>query len=98
MREKARGLGIGGLKRHIFLCAEQTKPKCAPLEANKPAWDYLKKRLVEVGMMQGPNCVFRTKASCLKICDRRDDGAPVLALGCLLPYRPTACWLPPGRA
>ena len=70
LEEKARGLGIGGLKRHIFLCAEQTKPKCAPHEATNPAWDYLKKRLVEVGLMQGPNCVFRTKANCLKICEQ----------------------------
>ena len=70
LEEKARSLGIGGLKRHIFLCAEQTKPKCAPHEVTVPAWEYLKKRLVEVGLMQGLNCVYRTKANCLKICER----------------------------
>jgi (2Fe-2S) ferredoxin len=68
VEEKARTLGIGNLKRHIFLCAEQTKPKCAPVEETNASWDYLKKRLAETGLMQGENCVFRTKANCLRIC------------------------------
>lgn len=70
LEEKARSLGIGNLKRHIFLCAEQTKPKCAPHEISNPSWDYLKKRLAQTGLMQGDNCVFRTKANCLKICEQ----------------------------
>ncbi len=68
--EKARTLGIGNLKRHIFLCAEQTKAKCAPVEETNASWDYLKKRLAETGLMQGENCVFRTKANCLRICQQ----------------------------
>ena len=68
--EKARALGIGHLKRHIFLCAEQTKPKCAPCEVTNASWEYLKKRLVEVNLMQGENCVYRTKANCLRICEQ----------------------------
>ena len=68
--EKARSLGIGGLSRHIFLCAEQTKPKCAPQEVTNASWDYLKKRLAECGLMQGPQCVYRTKANCLRICEQ----------------------------
>ncbi len=68
--EKCRGLGIGHLKRHIFLCADQTKPKCAPREVTNESWEYLKKRLPEAGLMQGPNCVYRTKANCLRICDQ----------------------------
>jgi (2Fe-2S) ferredoxin len=68
--EKARQLGIGNIKRHIFLCAEQTKAKCAPIEETNASWDYLKKRLAETGLMQGENCVFRTKANCLRICQQ----------------------------
>jgi (2Fe-2S) ferredoxin len=68
--EKARSLGIGGLKCHIFLCADQTKPKCAPREETNASWEYLKRRLVETGLMKGENCVFRTKANCLKICEQ----------------------------
>lgn len=67
--EKGRALGIGNLKRHIFLCAEQTKPKCAPCEITNASWDYLKKRLVEEKLTQGENCVYRTKANCLRLCE-----------------------------
>lgn len=66
----AAGLKIGALRRHIFLCADQTKPECAPKEINLPAWDYLKKRLQQLGLTQGENCVYRTKANCLRICER----------------------------
>jgi len=71
LAEKARSLGIGHLKRHIFLCADQTKPKCAPHEVSNPAWDYLKKRLAETGLSTGAeSCVYRTKSNCLKICEQ----------------------------
>jgi (2Fe-2S) ferredoxin len=69
LEEKCRTLGIGSSKRHIFLCAEQTKPKCAPHEVSVPAWEHLKKRLPELGLMKGENCVYRTKANCLKVCE-----------------------------
>jgi (2Fe-2S) ferredoxin len=65
----ARGLGIGSIGRHIFLCADQTKPKCSPREISNESWDYLKKRLAELRLTQGENCVYRTKANCLKICE-----------------------------
>jgi (2Fe-2S) ferredoxin len=66
----ARNHGIGSLSRHIFLCADQTKPKCAEREVTNASWDYLKKRLAEAGLMQGPGCLYRTKANCLRICER----------------------------
>jgi (2Fe-2S) ferredoxin len=69
LTEKSRALGIGGIKRHIFLCAEQTKPKCAPCEVTNASWEYLKKRLVEEKLTQGENCVYRTKANCLRVCE-----------------------------
>jgi len=68
--DKVRALGIGHLNRHIFLCAGQDKPKCAPREVSDPSWDYLKKRLAETGLLKGDNCVFRTKANCLKVCEQ----------------------------
>ena len=70
LQEKARSLGIGTLKRHIFLCADQTTPKCAPREVTNVSWEFLKKRLVEVGLLEGPNCMYRTKANCLRICEQ----------------------------
>jgi (2Fe-2S) ferredoxin len=66
----ASGLGIGRIRRHIFLCADQTKPKCSEREESTAAWDYLKKRLAELGLMQGDQCVYRTKANCLRVCEQ----------------------------
>src|SRR6204780_5762859 len=66
----ARNHGIGPLPRHIFLCADQTKPKCADREVTNASWDYLKKRLAECGLMQPPRCVCRSKANCLRICEQ----------------------------
>lgn len=66
----ANNLQIGNLKRHIFLCADQTKPKCSPLEESCASWEYLKKRLSELELTQGEGCVYRTKANCLRICEQ----------------------------
>jgi (2Fe-2S) ferredoxin len=70
LTEKALSLGIGGLSRHIFLCADQTKPNCAPREVTNASWAYLKRRLGECGLMEGPNCLYRTKTNCLRICEQ----------------------------
>ena len=69
LKTVAANLGIGHLGRHIFLCADQTKPKCCDKEEGIAAWDYLKKRLAELGLLQGDHCVFRSKANCLKVCE-----------------------------
>ena len=61
-------LKIKNIRRHIFLCADQTKPACAPKEGGLESWTYLKKRLEELGLTQADNCVYRTKANCLRIC------------------------------
>ena len=63
----AAGLNIPTIQRHIFLCAGQTTPKCCNLEAGLASWDYLKRRLAELGVMDR---VFRTKANCLRVCEQ----------------------------
>jgi (2Fe-2S) ferredoxin len=60
-------LGLSGARRHIFLCADQTKPKCCDKEAGIEAWDYLKRRLFEL-RLGGVGSTFRTKANCLQVC------------------------------
>ena len=60
--------GVGHITRHIFLCAEQTEPKCAPRAETLVAWEYLKRRLAELGLGAGDRIVYRTKANCLRIC------------------------------
>jgi len=68
--EIAANLQIASVRHHIFLCADQTTPKCSTREDSLASWEYLKKRLVELGLMQGNNCVYRTKANCLRICEQ----------------------------
>jgi len=70
LREVAQNLSIPLVRRHIFLCADQTKPKCAEREVTVESWDYLKRRLEELGIAKGENCVFRTKANCLRVCEQ----------------------------
>jgi len=63
----AATVGVPDARRHIFLCADQTKPKCCGREESLEAWDYLKRRLDELGLA-GAGGVLRTKANCLRIC------------------------------
>jgi (2Fe-2S) ferredoxin len=69
-----RNLGLDCITRHIFLCADASKPKCVDREASLESWEYLKKRLQELGLdrpqTDRPNCVFRTKANCLRLCQQ----------------------------
>lgn len=57
------------MRAHIFLCADQTKPKCCKSEVGLESWEYLKRRLAELGL-DCPTGVLRTKANCLRICGR----------------------------
>lgn len=65
-------LGLQKVQRHLFLCADQTKPKCCSHEEGLAAWNYLKQRLQELGLddpKADSSClVFRTKANCLQVC------------------------------
>jgi (2Fe-2S) ferredoxin len=66
LAERAKDLKLTGVRRHIFLCADQTKPKCCTREAGIEAWDYLKRRLGELGLLDR---IYRTRANCLRICE-----------------------------
>ena len=65
--EVAEKLGVPRIRRHIFLCCDQTKPKCSDKDASLEAWHYLKRRLDELGLTRGGG-IYRTKANCLQIC------------------------------
>ena len=68
LRAKAAELRIGSYRRHIFLCADQTEPKCSSKKASLESWDYLKKRLKQLNLSLAVGGVYRTKANCLRIC------------------------------
>ena len=67
-------LALNRIERHIFICADQTKPKCCEKASSIDAWSYLKTRLKELQLdkptEQRPSCIFRTKANCLQICQQ----------------------------
>jgi len=67
-RLKAERVGISSARRHIFLCCDQTTPKCCDRERSIVAWDYLKRRLVELGLSDDGG-VLRTRANCLRVCE-----------------------------
>lgn len=50
----AEALSIPRVERHIFLCADQTTPKCAPREVTSELWAHLKRRLKELGLASAP--------------------------------------------
>jgi (2Fe-2S) ferredoxin len=68
LNEIAASIGVPKARRHIFLCADQTTPKCSDRERSLAAWEYLKKRLKELGLSESGG-VLRTKANCLRICE-----------------------------
>jgi (2Fe-2S) ferredoxin len=70
LAEVAEKLSIPQTRRHIFLCADQTKPQCAPREQGLESWNFLKRRLEELGIARGAECVYRTKANCLRVCEQ----------------------------
>ncbi|MFM7886160.1 MAG: (2Fe-2S) ferredoxin domain-containing protein [Pseudanabaena sp.] len=63
---RASNLAIPQIEKHLFLCADQTKPLCCQKELSLQAWDYLKRRLKELDLEAK---IFRTKANCLRVCD-----------------------------
>jgi len=68
----ATTVGVPVARRHIFLCCDQTKPKCCELERGQAAWEFLKRRLKELGLSEQGG-ILRTKANCLRIC----EGGPI---------------------
>lgn len=72
LERKAKNLRLGRIKRHIFLCADQSEPECCSKEVGLASWDYLKRRISEL-QDELQFSVQRTKANCLRIC----QGGPI---------------------
>jgi len=71
-RTVAATIGVPLARRHIFLCADQSTPKCCDKASGIAAWDFLKKRLRELGLSDQGG-ILRTKVNCLRIC----EGGPI---------------------
>jgi (2Fe-2S) ferredoxin len=66
-RAAADAVGLPARRRHILLCCDPSTPKCCDRERSLAAWDYLKRRLKELGLSERGG-VARTKADCLRVC------------------------------
>lgn len=69
LARKVKELKIGSVERHIFLCSDQTEPKCSKHEDSLASWSYLKRRLNELGLVEN-GTVYRTKANCFRVCQQ----------------------------
>lgn len=67
LRAIAAEKGVTDTRRHIFLCCDQTEPKCCTKERGLAAWEYLKTRLRELGLSEHGG-IYRTKTNCFRIC------------------------------
>lgn len=70
LAQAMQALGLQKHRRHILLCAEPTEAKCCDRETGLAAWEFLKRRLKELGLVGPAARVYRTKANCLRICVR----------------------------
>jgi (2Fe-2S) ferredoxin len=71
-RRTAEKLRLDRIERHIFLCCDPTKARCASRKNTVKAWKYLQSRLRELGLSKKGG-VYATRANCLDIC----DGGPI---------------------
>lgn len=67
LRQAIDALGIARIERHIFLCCDQSEPKCSPRGRSLESWRFLKARLAELGLT-GAGGVYRSKVNCLRVC------------------------------
>ncbi|HEV7590846.1 MAG TPA: hypothetical protein VGO40_22235 [Longimicrobium sp.] len=72
LRRVAAAAGLPAAARHLFLCCDQTTPKCCDPARGLEAWDYLKARLRQLGLSEAGG-VARTRANCLRVC----EGGPI---------------------
>jgi (2Fe-2S) ferredoxin len=61
-------LGGFATRRHLFLCCDQTKPKCCTRERGLAAWEFLKGRLRALGLSERGG-IQRSKVDCLRVCE-----------------------------
>lgn len=67
LKHRADLLRLKEIKRHIFLCCDQTVPKCCDKASGLKAWEYLKNRLKALNLAERGG-IYRSKANCLRVC------------------------------
>lgn len=69
LKQRVDALHLSHIKRHIFLCCDQTVPKCCDKAAGLASWEFLKRRLDELHLT-GRGGIYRSKANCLRVCQQ----------------------------
>ncbi len=69
LSRKITSVGVHAVRRHIFLCCDQTEPKCCDKERGLAAWTFLKTRLKELELSEQGG-IYRTKVNCFRICQQ----------------------------
>ncbi len=69
LKDRIKKLHLEQIKRHIFLCCEQTVPKCCDKTTGHVSWEYLKNRLNELGLA-GNGSIYRSRVNCLRVCQQ----------------------------
>ncbi len=69
LKQRVKTLHLAEIKRHIFLCCDQSVPKCCNEIEGEASWLYLKNRLRELQLteLQG---IYRSKVNCLRVCQQ----------------------------
>ena len=67
LKQIVASYGLDVVRHHIFLCADQAEAKCCAKGGGLASWDFLKKRLKELGLSERGG-IARTKANCLRVC------------------------------
>jgi (2Fe-2S) ferredoxin len=66
LRGAIEKLHLGEQRRHVFLCVGGGK--CAAVERSEESWDFLKRRLKELGLHDVAGGVLRSRVHCLRVC------------------------------
>lgn len=69
LKTRIQTLQLAAVKKHIFLCCDQTVPRCCDKAAGLESWEFLKRRLEELHLT-GQGGIYRSKANCLRVCQR----------------------------
>lgn len=69
LKTRIQTLQLAAVKKHIFLCCDQTVPRCCDQAAGLASWEFLKRRLEELHLT-GQGGIYRSKANCLRVCQR----------------------------
>jgi (2Fe-2S) ferredoxin len=75
-----KALGLDRIERHVFICADQSVPKCCDRQQSLESWNYLKTRLQELKLdrptPERTSSIFRSKSHCLRVC----QNGPILVV------------------